>query len=202
MIEWLIDQDLALFQVINEAHNPFWDSLMYWVSEKWPWIPAYLLCLFFVGKREGLKGTLLFLLAIGVLILASDQITSGFMKPYFQRFRPCRLEADLAYTVHLVNGHCGGKYGFASSHAANFFALAGFLSAYFSKNSLTVVFFLLAGLVAYSRIYLGVHYPGDVITGALIGIMCALATWKLYTFVKNKASNQMIEGSHQHGNSH
>lgn len=202
MVDGLIAWDHALFQVINGLNHPFWDEFMYWISEKWPWIPAYLVCLFFVYKKEGLKGTGIFLIGIVVLIFLSDRITSGFMKPYFERLRPCRLENDWNYVVHIVKEHCGGKYGFASSHAANFFALAAFISRFFAHRPVSIFLFFLASLVAYSRVYLGVHYPGDVIMGACIGVLCAFFAWKVYSFLKNKASNQKIEGSHQHGKSH
>lgn len=188
MIDELLIWDLSLFELINGAHNTAVDTFMYYVSEKWPWIPLYLLCIGFVYKKEGWKGMGIFLVSIVVLIFLSDRITSGFMKPYFQRLRPCRLEADLEFVVHIVREHCGGKYGFASSHAANFFALAGFLSRYFSQNvgnrKISFLIFGLASLVAYSRIYLGVHYPGDVIVGALIGLLAAWVSWQVFTLLK------------------
>ncbi|MEM6805659.1 MAG: phosphatase PAP2 family protein, partial [Bacteroidota bacterium] len=151
MLETLQTWDLALFAWINGSHHPFWDEFMFFISERWPWIPAYLFCLFIVFRKEKGRRFLLFILAIALLILFSDQITSGFMKPFFQRFRPCRSEAELDLMVHIVKGHCGGKFGFASSHAANFFALATFLSLYFSKRKWSIILFLLAALVAYSR---------------------------------------------------
>lgn len=202
MLDTLQTWDLALFSWVNGNYHPFWDEAMYFISERWPWIPAYLLCLFIVFKREHWKSFLLFIIGIALLILFSDQITSGFMKPFFQRFRPCRTEADLDILVHIVKGHCGGKFGFASSHSANFFALATFLSFYFRERKWSMLFFFLAALVAYSRVYLGVHYPGDVLVGAMIGILGGVLISRLYFFAKDKAFNQKIEGSHQHGKSH
>ena len=202
MLETLMTWDLELFQLINSANHPFWDELMFYISERWTWIPAYMFCLFWVIKKESPKGILLFIIAIALLIAFADQLTSGFMKPFFQRFRPCRAEAGLDFAVHIVHGHCGGKFGFASSHAANFFALATFLSYYFGRRKISFIVFSCAAIVAFSRVYLGVHYPGDVLVGAVVGMLGGFMISRLYFFAKDKASNPKIEGSHQHGKSH
>lgn len=179
MIETLNQWDQSLFLLLNGWHHEAIDPLMAFISEKWVWIPLYAVLLYLIYQRSGWKGTLWILLAIAILITLSDQFASGFLKPTVARFRPCRTEA-LLDGVHIVNNHCGGKYGFASSHAANFFALATFMSRFLQKPGWTVALFGAAVITAYSRIYLGVHYPGDVLMGALIGITFASLIWALY----------------------
>jgi undecaprenyl-diphosphatase len=177
MLAFLQEFDLALFKAINGWHSLWADELMYWVSNKYVWIPAYALLLFFIYRKFGPRKTLYVLLSVGVLILLSDRTTSGLLKPWIERFRPCRPEAGLGDWVHLVNNKCGGKYGFVSSHAANFFAMATFFSLLFKQKRLTLLFMGIALLTAYSRVYLGVHYPGDVIAGALVGVGFGLLIW-------------------------
>ena len=186
MIQQLIQWDQALFEAINGWHVPWADIVMYWVSEKTFWIPFYALLLLFIYRKVGLKQTLFVLLAVAILITLTDRITSGLIKPWVARFRPCRLEAGLEMAVHIVRDHCGGKYGFVSSHAANFFGLATFMALFFSRKGLSVLFLGIAALVGYSRIYLGVHYPGDVLGGALIGVICGLLVmWGYRTLIGN-----------------
>lgn len=172
-METLLKWDHDLFLAINGWHAPWADFFFYWISEKWVWIPVYAVVGFFFYKKHGWKG-LLFLGALaGLCILLADQSASGLLKPWVGRLRPCH-EPSLEGMIHAVKKHCGGQYGFASSHAANFFALA----VYFG-HSLNLkawgkwILLLVAVLVAYSRVYLGVHYPGDVLMGAALGILSA-----------------------------
>lgn len=179
MLSTLNQWDQALFLLLNSWHHEAVDPVMAFISEKWVWIPLYAYLLYLIYTRLGWKGTLWTLLAIGILITMSDQFASGFLKPTVARLRPCRTEA-LGEAVHIVNNHCGGKYGFASSHAANFFALATFMSRFLQKRSWTIALFGAAVFTAYSRVYLGVHYPGDVLMGALIGTAFGSLIWFLY----------------------
>jgi undecaprenyl-diphosphatase len=168
LIQTIIDLDKQLFLWLNSFHTAWLDDVMLFFSNSKVWIPLYIWIVIGLlrtfGIRTGLRYTLLILAAIGL----SDYLTSGIMKPYFQRLRPCH---DFLNEMNLV-GNCGGKYGFASSHAANSFAL--FFSVYkiFDKKSFTI-FLLLAWaiIVSYSRIYLGVHFPLDVFVGAFFGII-------------------------------
>lgn len=188
MIAWLEYWDLQLFERLNGLHSPFWDTVMFTVSTKTFWIPCYVLLLFVMYRRWGWKTCLLVLATVALMITLSDQFASGFLKPTVQRFRPCRLEAGLDFAVHLVHNKCGGKYGFVSSHSANFFALATFLSLLFKRRKLSILFLSVAALVAYSRIYLGVHYPGDVIGGAMIGALSAYLCHFIFLFATKRLS--------------
>jgi undecaprenyl-diphosphatase len=120
----------------------------------------------------------------------ADRITSGLMKPYFQRLRPCH-DPLIQHFVHVV-GNCGGQYGFVSSHASNSFALVAALFILFKihKIETKIVLFLSiwAIIVSYSRIYVGVHYPTDILVGGLIGSLIPFAVYPLITLLKNKKS--------------
>lgn len=185
MLESLIELDKEIFFFLNGLHTPWLDSIMFFISEKLVWIPFYAWILYLIIKQYRWKA-IIWLLGIGLAITAADQILSGFMKPFFERYRPSR-DPELQGLVHIVNGYTGGRYGFASSHAGNVFALATFLFLLFRhKYSWIGWMFLWAAIVSYSRIYLGVHYPGDIITGALIGSLMGWVFYKLSEKVKQK----------------
>lgn len=182
MIEKLELIDRTIFLFINGLHNPFFDSLMWFVSGKLSWAPLYAIILFFVFKKEK-KHWWLILISIIVLITMADQSSVKLFKEVFLRYRPCH-NLEIEHLVHKVNNKCGGTYGFVSSHAANVFALASFLSLFFNKKLFSIGIFTWAALVGYSRIYLGVHYPADVFFGGLLGILCGSIVY--FTYQKTK----------------
>ena len=165
----LIDQHLLLW--LNSKHSVFFDGFMYLVSDKYIWVPFYLVILVFMIRKYRWK-SLWIILAVVVMITLSDQV-SNLLKYGIKRPRPCK-DPEIGYLVHIVKNYCSGAYGFVSAHAANSFALATFVSKLSRKKWITTGMYIWASVVSYSRIYLGVHYPGDVICGAIIGALLAL----------------------------
>jgi undecaprenyl-diphosphatase len=163
-----IDQRLLLW--LNGHHSAFFDHVMYFVSGRYEWIPLYAVLIGFIIHKYRWK-SIWIILAVIIMITLSDQI-ANLLKSGVKRLRPCK-DPEIGHLVHLVNNYCGGAYGFVSGHAANSFALTTFVSLLFRKKWVTTCMVLWAALVAYSRIYLGVHYPGDVIGGAIIGAVIA-----------------------------
>lgn len=139
------------------------------ISSRWLWIPLYGVLLFLLYRVLPLRS---FLWALGyliLLVLATDQISVHLFKFTLERPRPCH-EPWLQHLLHLYEGHCGGPYGFVSSHAANVFGFATFLGIVFRRNWAAFLLILWAALIGYSRIYLGVHYPLDVLGGLVLGV--------------------------------
>ncbi len=171
MLESILQFDTDLFLFFNELHTPFWDTIMYWVSHKFFWVPFYAFLVFLLFKKYGLqKAIILTLLIVATFALCNTLSVEAF-KNVFHRLRPCHNE-DIAHKVHILHNHCGGQWGFVSSHATNVFGLATITSFFLSKKIkyFGILIFIWAALVSYSRIYLGVHYPLDLFCGALLGI--------------------------------
>jgi undecaprenyl-diphosphatase len=128
--------------------------------------------------KEYKKESWIILLGIAITILLADQITASFMKPYFARLRPSR-EPTLQGLIHIVKGYTGGQFGFASSHAANTFGTATFFFLAFGKTKRWIIWlFVWAAFMTYTRIYLGVHYPGDILVGGIVGMICGWVGFK------------------------
>ncbi len=191
MIELLKDIDQKILFLINGSHSHFTDFLFYWISYKYTWVPFYILLLFLSYKT--LKSSWwLVLLFIPLLIATTDQISVHLFKNIFLRYRPCH-NLDIKQHIHLVYGHCGGKYGFISSHAANSFALAIFMWLVIRKKYIYwfwILFVAYAGSICYSRIYLGAHYPSDVFVGALVGLGFGAFYYVLFNWILQKKLRQ------------
>ncbi|WP_045112837.1 phosphatase PAP2 family protein [Microscilla marina] len=192
MLHQLIQADIQLFTFLNGFHSPFWDQVMWWISARTPWIPFYVFLVVAMVMRLRWKKGLLAVVSIVLVVIIADRFTSGFMKPHFKRPRPSH-EQKLRATTHVVkdaNGHeyRGGAYGFASSHSANAFGMAMFMFLLFRGHWRWM--FAWAFVVAYSRIYLGVHYPGDILVGGLVG---CLAAWFMYQVYKRLAGVMVKE---------
>ncbi len=164
----MVELDQEIFLFLNSLHSPFFDTVMWILSLKTVWIPLYLVIIWMVINKYG-KRAWTPLLMVPLLVLIDDQ-GSRFLKNITERPRPCH-EPDLAGMVHTVKGHCGGMYSFISGHASNSFGIAAYSASLLGKKWYTWSIFIWAALVSYSRVYLGVHYPGDIIAGALLGLL-------------------------------
>ena len=184
MIELLKHIDTSLFLFFNGNHTPFMDSVMEGVTNKFTWIPLYLLLLFFVWKKSK-NNMWLVVLSVAILITMSDQVSVHLFKEVFHRYRPCH-NLLLEGKVNLINGQCGGQYGFVSSHAANTFALTTFLIFYFRRKDFALFMYLWASFVSYSRVYAGVHYPFDILGGMVLGIVLGVIGYKTYLHFNKK----------------
>jgi undecaprenyl-diphosphatase len=182
-----IDQELFLF--LNGLHADWLDPIMWWISDKLIWIPLYFLILVLIVRKYQWRSVGI-LLSVAILIAASDQISVWF-KVTVERARPTHTEG-LREQIHYLNDYFGGPYGFVSSHASNSFAIATFTSLFLSPfyKNYRIYAFIWAALVSYSRIYLGVHFPGDIIAGALLGVILAHLVYFLYGRFSNACPNK------------
>lgn len=183
MLDALVEFDQELFLFLNGLGNNTWDGFWMFITNKWGSIPLYVLLLFLSLKFVGWKRTAILLVFIALLITCTDQL-ANFFKYGLQRPRPCH-EETVFKVMRLVKSYCGGKYGYFSAHAASSMALAVFFTTVYKvRLKFYVVMLLLwAVLVGYSRIYIGVHYPGDVLTGFFAGIIFGWLFAKMYIFV-------------------
>lgn len=160
--------------------------IFYYITNKFTWIPLYLYLIYLLYKNYGIK-TIIIGFYIGLLFLIADQTSVRLFKEVFERLRPCH-NPEIADFVHTLNGKCGGKFGFVSSHATNSFAIAvfsGYLFKKFYKYAMPVLV-LWAALVAYSRVYVGVHYPADIIAGGVLGSLVGYLMVVLLKFCNKK----------------
>ena len=192
MLEKLMELDRELLLYLNSFHADWLDPVMFWTSKTLFWLPLYLFLLYLVIKNYK-KDSWIILIGIALTILWADQITAGIMKPFFERLRPSR-EPSLQGLVHLVNGYTGGLYGFASSHAANTFATALFFWLLFRDRYRWVwALFIWAAGMTYTRIYLGVHYPGDILVGMIVGLCGAGFGFTAQKLIWRKVKENKIE---------
>lgn len=181
MIETLASWDESLFLGLNALRADWLDPVMNALTGTAIWIPFYLLLVYFLIRQYQMEA-IWYMAGIVGLILLADQFTSGFMKPYFERLRPCH-DPRWENIIHNYSG-CGGQYGFASSHASNTFALATYFWLIF-RSTASKWLFLWAGIISYTRVYLGVHYPADILVGAIVGVFSGFLLYYLVGFLRN-----------------
>jgi len=188
MIDFLVDIDTSLFLTLNGLHADCLDRFMYVFSGRFIWIPLYVAIAFMLVRRLGWKGGLISVAAICLAAACSDFTCARLIRPVVERLRPANPDNPISTFVHIVNGYRGGAYGFPSCHATNTFALAVCSSLFMRLRPYTIFIFVWACAQCYSRIYLGVHYPGDILAGAIIGSSYALISYFITSSLQQKAS--------------
>lgn len=183
IIQFLKELDLNLFLKLNSLHHPGLDSIMSFLSGQLIWIPMIVFFIFRAKKIFTSRMTLYFLLFLILTLIATDVTSSYFIKNIVKRMRPCRLE-EVKSLIYFFGQKCGGKFGFVSSHAGNSFALIFFSMRTLKLKGIYQLFWALPLLVSYSRIYLGVHYPGDIVGGILVGLFWSAVMSTLYLSIK------------------
>ena len=179
MLETLVNFDRNLFLILNGMNSDFMDSVMFWVADRFIWIPLYVVLAVFLVRKFGNQGYMMIVFTV-LLILISDQ-SSVLIKNVFERLRPCQ-DDTLSFLVHTVQNKCGGKFGFVSSHAANTMAIFTYILL-LSRNSnkwITRITFAWVILIGYCRVYMGVHFPADIVGGWMVGILAAFITYTIY----------------------
>lgn len=183
MIDQIIQLDTDVFLYLNSLGTKTWDPFWMAYTAKFNWIPFYALLLYLMLKQMQLKAVLISLVTIALMVLFTDQVTNLF-KDGFQRLRPCHM-AELIDEMRIVRAGCGGRYGFFSGHASNTMSVAIFIGMTLKKRFKYLIYLMVfwALLMGYSRIYVGVHYPLDVLLGALFGLLSGTLFYKLNRYV-------------------
>lgn len=177
MIDFLntIDSNILLF--FNSLHCEFMDKFMFLATGKYIWLPFYIAVVILILRNQGLKRGIIWILAVSLAVAVADQICASLIRPLVGRLRPSNEMNPISQFVHIVEGYRGGPYGFPSCHGSNSFALATVVCMLIKRFSVRAFISGWALLNVYSRIYLGVHYPGDIICGAIIGILMGMLVY-------------------------
>ena len=182
MLDLIVEYDHKLFLWLNNLGNESFDWFWMLMTNKLFNFFVYSIALIYLLKKTDIKSLISMILFLSILILISDQ-TSNLFKNFFERLRPCHDEQISSY-MRLVKDSCGGFYSFFSAHASNSFSLASFFFFVYYKiiQRKIILFFVLASLVSYSRVYIGVHYPLDIITGSIFGFVSGFVLFRFWVF--------------------
>ncbi len=184
MIEYLDELDANALLAINGLNDAFQDMFWWMVSAKWA-SALLVLAMLWILLHKNRRHALLVLAMLVLAVLVADQVSSGLIKHLVERLRPTH-DPDLESMVHVINDYRGGMYGFVSSHAANSFAVATLISFIMRQRLVTFSLFTWAVLQCYSRMYLGVHYPGDILGGIIVGLLAGWIVWRLMRWIEHR----------------
>lgn len=186
MIEFLNNFDTTIFLAVNGVHSPFFDSFMTMFTGRFIWIPMYAMVAWILFRSCPAKNAAIYLVALVAAIALTDQTCASVIRPAVERLRPSNIENTLSQYTYIVDGYRGGSYGFPSCHAANSFALTVFIALFVRRRGFTIFIVSWALLNSYSRLYLGVHYPGDLLAGAIVGALFGLLCYRLAYIISRR----------------
>ena len=190
-IQRLIDIDKQVMLALNGSESLYMDGVMKIYTSTVVWIPVALVLFFIVLKNNTPRVSLLVVLGVALTILASDQMSSEFIKPLVERLRPSH-DPEFMHLIDTFNGYRSGSYSFTSSHACNSFAIFMFIALLIRNKALSMSLLAWACINSYSRIYLGVHFPGDILCGAVLGTIIGTLTYLVYRFVHRKVEHTSV----------
>ncbi len=180
LLDTLMKWDSIVTLAINGFHCGYLDNFMMMYSGRFIWIPLYLSLFIVMLRNFPLKAVICNLLTVVILITLCDQIVSSGIRPMVDRLRPANLENPISALIHVVDGYRGGRYGFPSAHAANCWGACFFVTYVFRRSVLAYALAIWAFLMCWSRVYLGVHYFGDVLCGMIVGLINASIVYYLF----------------------